>query len=119
MTEEQLLLRLRNGDRQAFELIYREYAPRLRAYCLNITKSQEDTQDLVQEAFAVLWEKRDTVHTGVAAFLFATLKNQLISLFRRRLHEPQYPRRRADIRPPTLDSIRFIRMTASSSPRSL
>lgn len=90
MTEEQLLLRLRNGDRQAFELIYREYAPRLRAYCLNITKSQEDTQDLVQEAFAVLWEKRDTVHTGVAAFLFATLKNQLISLFRRRLHEPQY-----------------------------
>lgn len=90
MTEEQILTRLRAGDRQAFELIYREYAPRLNAYCLNITKSAEDAQDLVQEAFAVLWEKRDTVHTGIASFLFAIVKNQLISVFRRRIHEPQY-----------------------------
>lgn len=90
MTEEQLLTRLRTGDRQAFELIYREYAPRLNAYCLNITKSAEDAQDLVQEAFAVLWEKRDTVHTAIAPFLFATIKNQLITIFRRRIHEPQY-----------------------------
>lgn len=90
MTEEQLLIRLRTGDRQAFELIYREYAPRLHAYCLNITKSAEDAQDLVQEAFAVLWEKRDTVHTGIASFLFAIVKNQLITIFRRRIHEPQY-----------------------------
>lgn len=90
MTEEQLLTRLRAGDRQAFELIYREYAPRLHAYCLNITKSAEDAQDLVQEAFAVLWEKRDTVRTGIASFLFAIVKHQLISIFRRRLHEPQY-----------------------------
>lgn len=90
MTEEQLLTRLRAGDRQAFELIYREYAPRLHAYCLNITKSAEDAQDLVQEAFAVLWEKRDTVRTGIASFLFAIVKHQLISIFRRRIHEPQY-----------------------------
>ena len=46
--EPQLILSLKNGSYKAFERIYQMYAKRLFAYSLQFTKSQEESEEIVQ-----------------------------------------------------------------------
>ena len=49
--EPQLILSLKNGSYKAFERIYQMYAKRLFAYSLQFTKSQEESEEIVQDVF--------------------------------------------------------------------
>lgn len=53
--EALLLHRLKNGDVDAFALVYKLYFQRLYVYCRQFTKSAYDAEDIVQEVFAKLW----------------------------------------------------------------
>ena len=50
--ESQLIDELRKGSYQAFDTIYRMYSKRLYAYSLQLTKSPEASEEIVQEVFS-------------------------------------------------------------------
>jgi len=54
--EQPLLQRARAGDLDAFEVIYRENAPRIFALCLRMTADRQRAQELTQDVFVRAWE---------------------------------------------------------------
>lgn len=49
--EKDLVIRSRNGDREAFELLVRTYQRMIHALCYRMTGSLDEAEDLVQETF--------------------------------------------------------------------
>lgn len=53
----QLVERAQNGDREAFEQIYREQVGRIHALCWRLTGDTELAEELTQQAFVRAWRK--------------------------------------------------------------
>lgn len=61
-----------------------ELADSLYRFALSLCKNRDDARDAVQEAFARLWEKKDSVDPQkVKSYLFTTVHHKVIDLFRR------------------------------------
>jgi RNA polymerase sigma factor (sigma-70 family) len=90
--DAELLRRLRARDRQAWEELYVEYQPRLRAFAYRLAGNVHDADDLVQETFVRAVPRLDRLDpdtADVAAYLFATLKNLFLKQVER--HKRQEP----------------------------
>ncbi|MFT3949575.1 MAG: sigma-70 family RNA polymerase sigma factor [Agriterribacter sp.] len=57
--EKDLLLRVAEGDETAFRVIYDHYRKKIYALGLLLTKSEGQAQELVQDVFLKIWEKRE------------------------------------------------------------
>ena len=55
MTEQELIRACKKGDRQAQELLYRRYSPRLYGVCLRYASSKEEAEDFLQEGFIKIY----------------------------------------------------------------
>ena len=53
-----LLKQFKSGEREAFDRLFKMYAPQLGYFCLRLVR-QEDAEEIVQETFIKLWETRD------------------------------------------------------------
>ena len=54
---DRLVERAQNGDREAFEQIYREQVGRIHALCWRLTGDADLAEELTQEAFVRAWRK--------------------------------------------------------------
>ena len=88
--ERACVRRLRSGDPQAFESLYRDYAPRLYAFCHRITGNDADAADLVQETFLRVMRRLpslDLATLNIGAYLYATARNQSYTRVQRAARE--------------------------------
>lgn len=82
---EALLHRLKNDDTTAFVAIYQRYKQPLLAIGYNYTKSTDAAEDIVQEVFLSLWERRhQLVIESLPAYLATAIK---FSVFKQLLKE--------------------------------
>ncbi|RRB01083.1 RNA polymerase sigma factor [Larkinella rosea] len=84
--EEKLLVaRLREGDHLAFRAIYERYADGLLRRLLRLTRVDHIAEDLLQETFVKLWEKRETIDPGlpVKPWLYKVAENLVFQFFRK------------------------------------
>ena len=58
--ESQLVLRSQNGDRKAYEQLYRANVGKVYALCLRMCGQKELAEDLAQESFIRAWQKLDS-----------------------------------------------------------
>lgn len=88
----ELLLRLRQDDKVAFYNLYERYSKRLYSFVFRFIKQESDTEEIVQEVFVKIWEKRRTIdaYSSFESFLFTIAYNSTISLFRKRINEKKY-----------------------------
>ena len=86
---EQLRIR---GSADALAALYDLYAPRLYAFCLHMTKSREDTEEIVQATFIWLWRNRADwpPQKTLSTILFLRTRHLLINLYRANLNSPKY-----------------------------
>jgi len=61
------VLRLANGDREAFEWIYKNYSKKIYDYALLLTGNAAESDDIVQDIFLRLWNGRENLR-GVQNF---------------------------------------------------
>lgn len=83
--EETVLLKdLALGDSKAFDEVYHHYHDEIRRYVLKFVKSTEQTEDLCQEIFLKVWEKRETLPNlqSFRAYLFTVSKNRILDFLR-------------------------------------
>lgn len=59
-TDEQLMLRLKSGDRQAFNALVERYRDRIVSYAYRMTGSAELAQDVAQETFVRVYKSAAT-----------------------------------------------------------
>ena len=70
--------RLKNGDPAAFREVFRLLFPRLKGYCRLFVHDEDQAEDLIQECFIALWEKRSTIdpQKKIESLLFVMLRNR-------------------------------------------
>jgi RNA polymerase sigma-70 factor (family 1) len=82
--EKALLVRVADGDRQAFGLLYSNYLSSLYRYIFLFTKSKEETEEILQDIFVRIWEHREKLLEveSFRNYLFRFAKNKLLDKFR-------------------------------------
>jgi len=83
--ERELLVRLRQGDYQAFEQVHNQYA-KLLAYKLSkLIKIPEVVQELHQDVFMRLWDARWQIKedTNLKPYLYTIARNLAIDFYRK------------------------------------
>jgi RNA polymerase sigma-70 factor (ECF subfamily) len=73
-------------DRQAFALLYKHFAPRLKAFHLRAGLSDAAAEELAQETMVLLWRKAasyDPARAGAATWVFTITRNLRIDQARR------------------------------------
>lgn len=90
--EPQLIFSLKSGSYKAFERIYQLYAKRLFAYSMQFTKSQEESEEIVQDVFMRLWTNRTKIRqeNTLRSLLFIMTKHYLINAFRTKINQPEF-----------------------------
>lgn len=78
-----------HGD---FQKLYRKYYKALMLYALKMTHDEETAEDIVQNAFLKLWEKRIDMENEamVRSFLYLSVRQRSIDRFRRTQVEDKY-----------------------------
>lgn len=91
-SEHLLIADLKKGSKEAFDEIYRRYAGRLLAYCVQYTKCREDAEEIVQDVFVALWNNRQAIRQEetLQSFLFTISKHRVINAYRSTLNSPVY-----------------------------
>jgi len=71
-----------------FEEIYVTYFPRLLRFAQEYVLNREDAENIIQDVFLTLWERRDDlkIHISLASYLFVLIKNRCIDYLRRKKH---------------------------------
>lgn len=54
-----LIARIRQGDREAFAVLYRRHVRAVHGYAAALLQACDDVEDLVQETFVTAWERLD------------------------------------------------------------
>lgn len=73
-------------DRQAFALVFRHFAPRVKSYLLRLGTPQDEAEELMQEAMANVWRRAasyDPAKAAVSTWVFTIARNLAIDSFRR------------------------------------
>jgi len=80
-----LLQRLRAGDPDALDELYRHARMRLYAFAYTLVKDEAVAQDVVQELFIDLWQKQlfHQVHTGLVGYLMQATRNRCLDHLKR------------------------------------
>ena len=67
-----------------FEDVYVTYFSRMKYFAMEYVLSEEDAENIVQDVFTELWERRDLLVFNInqVAFLFTSIKNKCIDFLR-------------------------------------
>lgn len=86
--EEQLLLkRISEGNWEAYTHLFNNYLNKLSQYIHPfVNRSRQDTEEVIQEIFLTLWERRETLSSiqSFDRYLFRMAKNKVIDLLAKR-----------------------------------
>jgi RNA polymerase sigma-70 factor (ECF subfamily) len=92
----ELFDQIKSGDQKALELLFSIYFPRLNDFARNVVKDDVISQDIVQDVFVKIWEKRADIESiNLEAFLFRLVRNRCIDYIKHlkvvnnRMHEIQ------------------------------
>lgn len=83
MDDSSLTVLLQQGYEQAFKQIYERYKGVLYLHAVKMLKDRDEAQDVVQEIFTKLWDKRETIiiNTTLSAYLYTAIRNKILDIF--------------------------------------
>ncbi|MBO9730736.1 MAG: sigma-70 family RNA polymerase sigma factor [Chitinophaga sp.] len=87
--EKELLRRLQEGNEFAFKALYDIYAPRLTMKLLQLLRSEELAEDILQDLFIKIWEVRHNINPELSfgALVFKMAANLSKNVYRRSVYD--------------------------------
>ncbi|MCY1721870.1 RNA polymerase sigma-70 factor [Prolixibacteraceae bacterium Z1-6] len=79
--EKNLFEKIQTGDEKAFEYLFKTYYANLCVFATKIIEDEIAAEEIVQDFFVKLWEKRAqvSIETSVKNYLFRSIKNLCIN----------------------------------------
>lgn len=79
-----LFAAIKNGDHQAFRKFFEGHHKQLYHFLLKRGTPEQAAEDLVQQAFVMIWEKREQIdeHKSLRAYLFQIAYSRMLNYFR-------------------------------------
>jgi len=83
--EKILLEKLRESDCNAFTQLYKLYSKRIYLNLLKLLKVESVAEEILQEVFVLIWEKRDSIviEQSFSAYLSKIAQNKALDFFRK------------------------------------
>ena len=87
-SEIRLIRDFKKGSPKAFEQLFKKYHKRLYAFIYNLTRSKEDSEEIVQNAFVKIWENKAVFKEEYPfdAYLFKIAKNDFLNHNRKKIN---------------------------------
>ena len=87
--ERSLILRLIEGDEDAFCELYATYKNRLIYFAMRFLKSREYAEDVFQDAFTVVWQSRRFINpdASFSSYLYTIMRNRILNHLRNAANE--------------------------------
>jgi RNA polymerase sigma-70 factor (family 1) len=90
-TDLHLLSLIRQDDHKAFEILFDRYWYRMFKYALSAMRSREEAEEIVQELFAGLWQKRhELAILNLSHYLFVAVRRKIIDRARSKFTQAKY-----------------------------
>jgi RNA polymerase sigma-70 factor (ECF subfamily) len=90
--EKELIVRLKNGDQTAFELLFHFYYPGLVMYSSQFTADRAEAEEIVQDFFVRFWQKHQQLvpAESLKGYFFSSVKNSSLNFLKHKKIEEKY-----------------------------
>lgn len=87
--ERAVVVRLINGDEEAFCELYAAYKNRLLYFAMKFVKSRDFAEDIFQDAFTAVWQTRRFINpdASFSSFLYTIVRNRILNQMRNLANE--------------------------------
>ena len=91
LSDQDLIVAMKNGDQKAFEALYEQYWPEVYTMIYRRINDREVTKDILQDIFINLWNYRHRIiaERSLAPWLNSAAKKQSISWYRKQVSTKQ------------------------------
>ena len=91
-TDEALVLRIQQGDQEAYAVFYERHRTALYLSAYHLLRDNEDARDAVQELFVTVWQHADRIDSkgNVKGYLYTVLRNRILTSMSRSKHFEEY-----------------------------
>lgn len=98
INETEIFGRIKKGDEKAFESLFHKYYGLLCAYGATILGDRDAAEELVQDFFVKLWEKRESisVESSVNNYLYRSVRNLCINYINHNKIKQNYARQMSE-----------------------
>jgi RNA polymerase sigma-70 factor (family 1) len=91
-TEQEHFLSFQKGEEQGFNYFFHSYYKSLVHFAQTFLKQTEAAEDVVEDGFVKLWQKRESIQSASAIkpYLYKTVRNACIDILRKQVHRDAY-----------------------------
>ncbi|PAW92728.1 hypothetical protein CKK33_04140 [Mucilaginibacter sp. MD40] len=84
LPDSELFALVSNGNYPAFKEVYARYNSLLLSYAFRKLHDKDEAEDVVQDVFIQLWNKRDSLNiaTSLSSYLYRAVLNKLLNVLR-------------------------------------
>ncbi|HEY4110248.1 RNA polymerase sigma-70 factor [Puia sp.] len=84
--------RLRKGDMQAFEHLFKAYYEKLCLFAARFTDDLHVAEEIVADTYALLWEKRETILINLSfrSYIYRAVQNRCLNHLKHKHVEKEY-----------------------------
>jgi RNA polymerase sigma-70 factor (ECF subfamily) len=93
-----------------FDAVYVTYYPRMIRFAKEYVLMEEDAENIVQDIFVLLWEKRDVLNINVSLlpYLFTLVKNKCLDFLRHKMVGEEFAKEEYDARRMALEQFNYV-----------
>jgi len=86
ITDQELVLLIKGEEKDAFRELFNRYVPRIYKFAFSYLKNKNDAEEIVQNVFLKVWEKRSSIKASenIKAFIFTITANKIYDFIRRK-----------------------------------
>lgn len=90
--EQKLVRKLKGGCHQSFTTLFHLYGKKLYNFSYKYTQSHAESEEIVQEVFLKIWNKKDAINPKLSfnAFLITIAKNHIFNRIKKEASRRQY-----------------------------
>lgn len=86
--------RLSSGEVSAFREIFDRYRNEVYTYCYKVTKRKEPAEEIIQDVFLILWQKRESLNAElpIRPYLYTITQNLAFNFLKKAANEAKLKR---------------------------
>jgi len=92
ISEKDIIQKLKNGDELIFQFIFKKYYTGLYYYAKKYLGDKHHAEEIVQNTFLKLWEKRETftISKSLSSYLYTTVYNNCLNFLKHQQVKEKY-----------------------------
>jgi RNA polymerase sigma-70 factor (ECF subfamily) len=89
---DDLIIRLRQDDKEAFNVLFYMYAEKLQKFSMTFFSKAEEAEEIVQDVFIKIWVKRKNINNPASfnAYIYTIAKNMIFNSLKKNIYHKKF-----------------------------